>query len=59
MKPSTKNQIKGALHLIKGKAKAQAGQATQDPTLTAEGQTEAIAGKVQQKLAQVQRIFEK
>jgi uncharacterized protein YjbJ (UPF0337 family) len=59
MKPSTKNQIKGALHKMKGTAKEQAGQATRDPTLVAEGQAEMVAGKVQQKIAQLQRVFEK
>ena len=44
MKPSTKDQIKGKLHEMKGKAKEKAGQATNNPDLAAEGQEEQLAG---------------
>jgi len=58
MKPSTKDQIEGKLHELKGKVKEKAGQATNNPDLTAEGQVEKIAGKVQKKVGQIEKIFE-
>jgi uncharacterized protein YjbJ (UPF0337 family) len=59
MKSSTKDQIKGKLHELKGKAKETAGQVTNDPNLEAEGQAEKIAGKVQKKVGQIEEVFEK
>jgi uncharacterized protein YjbJ (UPF0337 family) len=46
MKPSTRDEIKGKFHEVRGKAKEKAGQLTNDSDLEAEGQTEKIAGKV-------------
>jgi uncharacterized protein YjbJ (UPF0337 family) len=59
MKPSTKDQIEGKFHELKGKAKQKAGQVTNNPNLEAEGQAEKIAGKVQKKVGQVEKVFEK
>jgi uncharacterized protein YjbJ (UPF0337 family) len=59
MKPSTKDQIEGKLHEVKGKVKAKAGQVTNNPNLEAEGQAERLAGKVQKKIGQIERVFEK
>ena len=59
MKPSTNDQIKGSLHELKGKAKEKAGQLTNNPRLTAEGQTEKFAGKIQKKIGQVEAVVEK
>lgn len=59
MKPSTTNAIEGTLHELKGAAKEKVGEFTKDPDLEAEGQTEKIAGKVQQKVAQIQKVVEK
>ena len=59
MKPSTKDQIKGKLHELKGKAKETAGQVTNDPDLTAEGQGEKLAGKILKKVGQIEKVFEK
>jgi uncharacterized protein YjbJ (UPF0337 family) len=59
MKPSTKDQIEGKLHEMKGKAKEKAGQVTNDPNLAAEGQIEKLAGKVQKKVGQIEKVFEK
>ena len=59
MKPSTKDQVEGALHELKGKAKEAAGRVTDNPTLTAEGQGERVAGTVQKKVGQVERVLEK
>jgi uncharacterized protein YjbJ (UPF0337 family) len=58
MQQSTKDQVKGAAHELKGKVKEKAGQITNDPNLEAEGQDEKIAGKVQKKVGQVEKVFE-
>jgi uncharacterized protein YjbJ (UPF0337 family) len=59
MKPSTNDQIKGKIHELKGKAKEKAGQITNNPRLTAEGQNEKLAGKIQNKIGQVEAVLEK
>ncbi len=59
MKPSTKDQIEGKFHELKGKAKQKAGQITNNPNLEAEGQAEKLAGKVQKKIGQAEKVFEK
>jgi uncharacterized protein YjbJ (UPF0337 family) len=59
MKPSTKDQIDGKLHEMKGAVKEKAGQVTNDPNLTAEGQDEKLIGKIQGKVGQIKKVFEK
>jgi uncharacterized protein YjbJ (UPF0337 family) len=59
MKPSTKDQIEGKLHELKGNVKEKAGQVMNNPNLAAEGQDEKLAGKVQKKVGQVEEVFEK
>ena len=59
MKPGTKDQIQGNLHELKGKVKENAGQVTSDPDLAAQGQNERIAGAVQKKVGQIEKVLEK
>jgi uncharacterized protein YjbJ (UPF0337 family) len=59
MKPSTKDQVAGKLHEVKGDAKEKAGQVTNNPNLEAEGQAEKLGGKVQKKIGQIERVLEK
>jgi len=59
MKGSTKDQAEGTLHEVKGKVKEQVGRATNNPNLVEDGQDEKIAGKVQKKIGQVEKVFEK
>jgi uncharacterized protein YjbJ (UPF0337 family) len=59
MKKSTKDQITGKLHEMKGKAKEKVGQLTNNPDVAAEGQAEKLAGKVQRKVGQIEKVFEK
>jgi uncharacterized protein YjbJ (UPF0337 family) len=59
MKPSTKDQIKGSLHQAKGKVKEKVGEVTNNPNLAADGQDENLAGKVQKKIGQIEKVFEK
>ena len=59
MKASTKDRVKGTLHELKGKAKATAGRLTNNRKLTAKGQAENWAGKVQSKVGQIKKVFER
>ena len=59
MKPSTTDQVQGALHEVKGEVKEKAGQVTGNPDLTKQGQAEKLAGKVQKKVGQVEKVFER
>ncbi|MGO9256967.1 MAG: CsbD family protein [Bryobacteraceae bacterium] len=59
MNPSTKDQIKGGFHEVKGKIKETAGQVAGNPDLEAEGNAENLGGKVQKKVGQIEKVFEK
>jgi uncharacterized protein YjbJ (UPF0337 family) len=59
MKPSTKNQAEGKLHVAKGKVKEIAGKLIDDPELEAEGRGEKISGKIQEKIGQVEKVVGK
>jgi uncharacterized protein YjbJ (UPF0337 family) len=59
MKQSTKDQVGGKLHEVKGKVKEKVGQITNDPSLEAEGQVEKIGGKVQKKIGQAEKVLGK
>jgi uncharacterized protein YjbJ (UPF0337 family) len=55
MKDSTKDEIKGTAHELKGAIKEKIGQATNNPELEAEGTAEKVGGKVQKKVADVKK----
>jgi uncharacterized protein YjbJ (UPF0337 family) len=59
MKPSHEDQIEGNVHQIKGFIKEKAGQLIGNPDLQSEGVAENLAGKVQEKIGQVEKVFEK
>ena len=59
MNPSTNDRVEGTFHEVKGKVKETAGQVTNNPDLESEGQVENLGGKVQKKVGQVEKIFEK
>ena len=59
MKSSTKDQTEGTFHEAKGKVKEVAGKLGDNPDLEAEGAGEKIAGKVQEKISQVKKVFGK
>jgi uncharacterized protein YjbJ (UPF0337 family) len=59
MKSSMKDKVEGTFHEAKGKVKEVAGKITDNPKLAAEGTGEKIAGKVQGKIGQVEKVFEK
>jgi len=59
MTQSTKNEIAGKVHEVKGNIKEKVGRLTNDPDLEGEGIGERIAGKVQKKIGQLEKVFEK
>jgi uncharacterized protein YjbJ (UPF0337 family) len=59
MKPSTKDEIEGKAHEVKGTVKEKAGQLTSNPDLEEQGQNEKVGGKVQKKIGQVEKVFGK
>jgi uncharacterized protein YjbJ (UPF0337 family) len=59
MKQSTKDKAKGKFHEVRGEVKEKVGRATNNPDLEAEGQVEKIAGKVQKRIGQVERVLGK
>lgn len=59
MKQSTKDQAKGKYHQAKGKFKEVAGEISDNPKLEAEGAGEKIAGRVQEKIGLVKKVWGK
>lgn len=59
MTQSAHDQIAGKLHELKGKVKETAGKISNDPDMTAEGQSEHLGGKIQNKIGQIEKVFEK
>jgi uncharacterized protein YjbJ (UPF0337 family) len=59
MNPSTNDRIEGKFHEVKGKIKETVGQVTNSPDLESEGQVENLGGKLQRKVGQVEKVFEK
>jgi uncharacterized protein YjbJ (UPF0337 family) len=59
MKSSTKDQVVGKFHELKGTAKEIAGKLSDNPKLEGEGIGEKIAGKVQEKIGQIKKVLEK
>lgn len=59
MKDSTKDKVEGAAHELKGAIKEKAGKVVGNPNLEDEGNAEKIGGKVQKKVGDVEKVFEK
>jgi uncharacterized protein YjbJ (UPF0337 family) len=59
MNPSTKDEIKGNIHAVKGKVKETAGQVTNNPDLEAGGKAERTAGKIEKKVGQIEKVLGK
>ena len=57
MKSSTKDQVEGAFHQVKGAVKEIAGILIDDKKLQTEGSDEKCAGKVQNKCGQVEKVL--
>jgi uncharacterized protein YjbJ (UPF0337 family) len=59
MKDSTKDKVEGKVHELKGAVKEKVGGATNDPNLAAEGTDEKLGGKIQKKVGDIEKVFEK
>jgi uncharacterized protein YjbJ (UPF0337 family) len=59
MKDSTKDKTEGLGHDVKGAVKETVGHALNKPKLEADGKAEKTAGKVQQKVGDVEKVIEK
>jgi uncharacterized protein YjbJ (UPF0337 family) len=59
MKTSTKDQVEGKLHKVKGEIKETVGELINDSHLKAEGNVEKKKGKVQEKVSQIKKFVEK
>ena len=57
MKASTKDQLKGAFHEVKGAVREIAGIINDDPLKEAAGADEKVAGQVQGKVGQIKKVF--
>jgi uncharacterized protein YjbJ (UPF0337 family) len=58
MRNSTINQTKGKMREMKGRVKEEFGDATNNPEMEGRGKGERIAGKVQRKAGEIQRVLE-
>jgi uncharacterized protein YjbJ (UPF0337 family) len=59
MTSGTQDRVEGTFLQIKGKLKEVAGELSDNPELEAEGTAEKVAGKVQDKIGQVKKVFGK
>jgi uncharacterized protein YjbJ (UPF0337 family) len=59
MKRSTKDQVEGAFHQVKGTIKEIAGKVSMNPDLEGEGKDEKIVGKVQEKIGEIEKVVGK
>jgi len=59
MKSSTRDKTEGTFHEVKGAVKEMVGNITDNPKLKAKGTVEKLAGKAQEKLGQVKKVFGK
>jgi uncharacterized protein YjbJ (UPF0337 family) len=59
MKTSTKDQVEGKLHKVKGEIKETVGKLINDFHLKAEGNVEKKEGKAQEKVGQIKKILGK
>ena len=59
MKTSTKDQVEGKLHKVKGEIKETVGKLVNDSHLKAEGNIEKKKGEVQEKVGQIKKFVGK
>ena len=57
MKESTKDQATGTAKELKGKIKEVAGKAVGNPKLRDEGRADQVEGKVQKKVGEIEKVF--
>ncbi len=59
MEESTKDKVQGNLNQATGAVKEKVGEATNDPGMQDEGTVEKLKGKVQEKVGDIKKVFEK
>ena len=59
MSQSLKDKVEGKLHQAKGAVKQKAGEVVGNPNLQDEGRAEKNAGKVQKKVGDIEKVFDK
>jgi uncharacterized protein YjbJ (UPF0337 family) len=59
MKDSTKDKAQGTAHEVKGAIKEKVGHVVGNPKLEQEGYDEKVAGKVQKKIGDIEKVIEK
>jgi uncharacterized protein YjbJ (UPF0337 family) len=59
MNDSTKDELEGKAHEVKGAVKEWAGKVVKSPDLKSEGQAEKLTGTIQKKIGQVEKVLEK
>ena len=59
MEESTKDKVQGTINDAVGKVKEKVGEATNNPDLHDEGQDDQVKGKVQSKIGDIKKVFEK
>ena len=57
MKPSSKDEVAGTIHEVKGAVKEKVGELTNNPDLEAQGKVEQVAGAIRKKIGQVKKVF--
>ena len=57
MTQSTKDQVEGAVHEVKGAVKEKAVQLTNKPDLEQAGAGEKLGGKVQRKVGEIEKVL--
>jgi uncharacterized protein YjbJ (UPF0337 family) len=57
MKPSSKDEVAGKIHEVKGAVKEKVGKLANNPNLEADGKVEKLAGRVQKKIGQVKKVL--
>ncbi len=56
---STHDRVEGSVHEVKGAVKEKVGQLTNNPNLQDEGTAEKVGGKIEQKIADIKKVFDK
>lgn len=59
MRQSTRDKVAGTVKEEKGKIKEKVGRMTDDPDMVDRGTGEKIAGKIQKKVGDIEKVFEK
>jgi uncharacterized protein YjbJ (UPF0337 family) len=59
MKSSTTDQAEGTFHEVRGKIKEMAGTVSRNPALEGQGTDEKTAGKIQEKIGEIEKVVGK